>query len=281
VAKKIVGYVKLQVPAGKANPSPPIGPALGQRGLNIMEFCKAFNAQTQGLEPGLPVPVVITAYADKASFIMRPARDGPYQEGWVCKGAQAAYRQGRQDHPRTGGGHRQGQNARSNCRESGIRCANHRRQRAQYGHYRGRDLIMAKLSKRVRAIRAAIDRTKAYPVGNALELVKKTATAKFDESVDVAINLGIDAEMTTRTRLCGAASGYRQNCAGCGIYSRATLKRPRRPAPISWASVWLKDQRRIYGIRRRRSFPGRYAHRWAARPNPCPRGLMPNRRSGS
>jgi large subunit ribosomal protein L11 len=66
MAKKIVGYVKLQVPAGKANPSPPIGPALGQRGLNIMEFCKAFNAQTQGMEPGMPIPVVITAYADRS-----------------------------------------------------------------------------------------------------------------------------------------------------------------------------------------------------------------------
>jgi large subunit ribosomal protein L11 len=72
MAKKIVGFVKLQVPAGKANPSPPIGPALGQRGLNIMEFCKAFNAQTQAMEPGLPVPVVITAYADKSfTFIMK------------------------------------------------------------------------------------------------------------------------------------------------------------------------------------------------------------------
>jgi large subunit ribosomal protein L11 len=72
VAKKIIGYIKLQVPAGKANPSPPIGPALGQRGLNIMEFCKAFNAQTQGMEPGLPIPVVITAFADKSfTFIMK------------------------------------------------------------------------------------------------------------------------------------------------------------------------------------------------------------------
>ena len=72
MAKKIVGYIKLQVPAGKANPSPPIGPALGQRGLNIMEFCKAFNARTQGVEPGLPIPVVITAYADKSfTFIMK------------------------------------------------------------------------------------------------------------------------------------------------------------------------------------------------------------------
>lgn len=72
MAKKIVGYIKLQVPAGKANPSPPIGPALGQRGLNIMEFCKSFNAQTQALEPGLPIPCVITAYADKSfTFIMK------------------------------------------------------------------------------------------------------------------------------------------------------------------------------------------------------------------
>jgi large subunit ribosomal protein L11 len=72
VAKKIVGFIKLQVPAGKANPSPPIGPALGQRGLNIMEFCKAFNAQTQSYEPGLPLPVVITAYQDKSfTFIIK------------------------------------------------------------------------------------------------------------------------------------------------------------------------------------------------------------------
>ena len=72
MAKKIVGFIKLQVPAGKANPSPPIGPALGQRGLNIMEFCKAFNAQTQSYEPGLKLPVVITAYADKSfTFILK------------------------------------------------------------------------------------------------------------------------------------------------------------------------------------------------------------------
>jgi large subunit ribosomal protein L11 len=72
MAKKIVGFIKLQIPAGKANPSPPIGPALGQRGLNIMEFCKAFNAATQSLELGLPTPVVITAYADKSfTFVMK------------------------------------------------------------------------------------------------------------------------------------------------------------------------------------------------------------------
>ena len=72
MAKKITGYVKLQVAAGSATPSPPIGPALGQRGLNIMEFCKAFNAATQEIEKGAPIPVVITAYADKSfTFVMK------------------------------------------------------------------------------------------------------------------------------------------------------------------------------------------------------------------
>ena len=72
MAKKIMGHLKLQVKAQQANPSPPVGPALGQRGLNIMEFCKAFNAQTQGVEPGLPLPVVITAFADKSfTFVIK------------------------------------------------------------------------------------------------------------------------------------------------------------------------------------------------------------------
>ena len=72
MAKKITGYVKLQVPAGKANPSPPVGPALGQAGLNIMEFCKAFNAETQQMEQGAPLPVVITVYQDKTfSFVFK------------------------------------------------------------------------------------------------------------------------------------------------------------------------------------------------------------------
>ena len=72
MAKKVVSYIKLQVPAGKANPSPPVGPALGQHGLNIMDFCKAFNASTQGVEPGLPIPVVISVYSDRSfTFITK------------------------------------------------------------------------------------------------------------------------------------------------------------------------------------------------------------------
>jgi len=72
MAKKIQAYIKLQVPAGQANPSPPVGPALGQHGVNIMEFCKAFNAQTQGIEPGSPIPVIITVYNDRSfTFVMK------------------------------------------------------------------------------------------------------------------------------------------------------------------------------------------------------------------
>jgi large subunit ribosomal protein L11 len=84
MAKKITGYIKLQVPAGKANPSPPIGPALGQRGLNIMEFCKAFNAKTAQMEKGMPIPVIITAYQDRSfTFEMKQ----PPVSYWLKKAA--------------------------------------------------------------------------------------------------------------------------------------------------------------------------------------------------
>ena len=99
MAKKIEGYIKLQVPAGTANPSPPIGPALGQRGVNIMEFCKAFNASTQELEKGMPIPTVITVYADRsftfvtktppASFLIKKAaglKSGSKEPGKVSAG---------------------------------------------------------------------------------------------------------------------------------------------------------------------------------------------------
>jgi len=93
MAKKIVGIIKLHVPAGKANPSPPIGPALGQRGLNIMEFCKAFNAATQNLEPGMPVPVVITAYGDRSFTFDTKSPPNSYflkKAAGIEKGSQTA-----------------------------------------------------------------------------------------------------------------------------------------------------------------------------------------------
>ena len=78
MAKKIDGYIKLQVPAGQANPSPPIGPALGQRGVNIMEFCKAFNAETQGDEPGMPIPTIVTVYVDRSFSFVRKTPPASY-----------------------------------------------------------------------------------------------------------------------------------------------------------------------------------------------------------
>lgn len=90
MAKKVVAYIKLQVAAGQANPSPPVGPALGQHGVNIMEFCKTFNAQTQGLEPGLPTPVVISVYSDRSfTFIMKtpPAAVLLFKAAGVKKGS--------------------------------------------------------------------------------------------------------------------------------------------------------------------------------------------------
>ncbi|MEQ1725188.1 MAG: 50S ribosomal protein L11 [Sphingopyxis sp.] len=102
MAKKITGYIKLQVPAGAANPSPPIGPALGQRGVNIMEFCKAFNAKTDGMEKGMPIPTVITVYADRsfsfetktppASFLIKKAanlKSGSKEPGKISAGTIA------------------------------------------------------------------------------------------------------------------------------------------------------------------------------------------------
>ena len=92
MAKKVVGYVKLEIAAGQANPSPPVGPALGQRGLNIMEFCKAFNAATQNLEPGMPTPVIITAYVDRSfSFETKTAPASYFlkKAAGIPKGSQA------------------------------------------------------------------------------------------------------------------------------------------------------------------------------------------------
>ena len=96
MAKKVAGYVKLQIPAGQANPSPPVGPALGQAGLNIMEFCKAFNAQTQNAEQGVPIPVVITAFADRSfAFVMKtpPASYFLKKAAGLPKGSQTPGRE--------------------------------------------------------------------------------------------------------------------------------------------------------------------------------------------
>ena len=141
MAKKVTGYIKLQIPAGQANPSPPVGPALGQHGVNIMEFCKAFNAQTQSLEKGLPTPVVITVYSDRSfTFILKtpPASVLIRKAIGIEKGSGTPNtNKVGQDHPQAARRRRQDQAAGPDGRGSGRRRPHHRGQRAQHGRRRG------------------------------------------------------------------------------------------------------------------------------------------------
>ena len=137
MAKKVTGYIKLQIPAGQANPSPPVGPALGQQGVNIMEFCKAFNAQTQSLEKGLPTPVVITVYSDRSfTFILKtpPASVLIRKAIGIEKGSGTPNTdEGRQDQPQAARRRRQDQAAGSDGRGSGSRRPHDCGQCAQHG----------------------------------------------------------------------------------------------------------------------------------------------------
>src|SRR5271155_326120 len=150
MAKKVTGYLKLQVPAGAANPSPPIGPALGQRGLNIMEFCKAFNAQTQKEEKNTPIPVVITIYADRSfTFEMKT----PPMSYFLKQAAKI---------------------------QSGSKAP-------------GRDKAGAVTKAQVRDIaEKKMKDLNCDSIESAMKMVEERATSKFDEPVEIAINLGVD-----------------------------------------------------------------------------------------
>jgi 50S ribosomal protein uL11 len=196
MAKKIVGFVKLQVPAGKANPSPPIGPALGQRGLNIMEFCKAFNAQTQGVEPGLPLPVVITAFADKSfTFIIKtpPATTLIKKAIKLDKGSAKPLRQGRQDHTRPARRDRQDQDERHDgC---GSRCSGS--YHCRFCPLDGRECggcVNVQAHQETKGPARQGRQQQAVSAGRCAGIVKECANAKFDESIDVAVQLGMDAK---------------------------------------------------------------------------------------
>ena len=141
MAKKVQGYIKLQIPAGAANPSPPVGPALGQQGVNIMEFCKQFNAATQKEEKGLPIPVIITVYSDRSfTFVLKtpPAAVLVRKAIGIEKGSRhAQHEEGRQDHPQAARGDREGQDARPDRGRPRRGRAHHRGQRPQHGRRRG------------------------------------------------------------------------------------------------------------------------------------------------
>ena len=197
MAKKIAGYIKLQIPAGKANPSPPVGPALGQRGLNIMQFCKDFNAATQNMEPGMPVPVVITAFADRTfSFITKTPPNTYFlmKAAKIDKGSQTVGKSapvGPADHVAV-------------ARDRRAEDEGHERQRRGRG---GADADRAPLArwasrwwraepwrkdKRLQKAYENVDTAKSYPLADAIKLVKQNAKAKFDETVEMSMNLGID-----------------------------------------------------------------------------------------
>ena len=198
MAKKILGYIKLQVKAGSATPSPPIGPALGQRGVNIMGFCKEFNARTAEMEKGTPLPTVITVFQDKSfTFVTKtpPATFFLKQATKLTSGAKLT------------GKETVGKITRDQLREiaekkmkdlnaNDIEAAARDHRGLGEGHGPGSGgLIMAsktepKLTKRQQAFTG--DRTKTYSIEEAVAAVKANAKAKFDESVEISVNLGVD-----------------------------------------------------------------------------------------
>ncbi len=196
MAKKVTGFLKLQVPAGAANPSPPIGPALGQRGLAIMDFCKQFNAATAKMEKGMPIPVVITTYADRSfSFELKT----PPVSYFIKKAAKL------ESGSKTPGRDKAGAITRTQVKEiaraedEGPQLRYHRlghedgcRFRPLHGH-RGHGVIaMTNLGKRTTKVREGIDREKLYSIDEAVKMIKDRAKAKFDETIEIAMNLGVD-----------------------------------------------------------------------------------------
>jgi large subunit ribosomal protein L11 len=191
MAKKITGYVKLQVPAGAANPSPPIGPALGQRGVNIMEFCKAFNAKTTEMEKGMPIPTVITVYADRsfsfetktppASFLIKKAaglKSGSKEPGKVVAG-----RVKRSQLREIAETKMQDLNANDSTRRPRSSKAPPARWASKW--WRADPMASSARSRR----RSRFGRSRAaLRVDEAIALARQNATAKFDETIELALN---------------------------------------------------------------------------------------------
>ena len=223
MAKKVQGYIKLQVPAGSANPSPPIGPALGQQGVNIMEFCKQFNAQTQKMEKGLPIPVVITVYADRSfTFVMKT----PPAAVLIAKAIGIEKGSGTPNTAKVGKISRKQleeiaktQATRPHRRRSGRRGPHHRGLRAQHGRRCGGGLTMA-VAKRMKAWAAKLTPGKAYPVEEALKLVKEFADRQVRRGRGC---LGEPGDRCQQVRPAGArldrdAPRHRQDGARRGVY---------------------------------------------------------------
>ena len=227
MAKKITGYIKLQVPAGTANPSPPIGPALGQRGVNIMEFCKAFNAATGDMEKSMPIPTIITVYADRsfsfetktppASFLIKKAANRSRAPRSRARSVRAGSAQ-RADPDRRD----QDEGSQRQRHRGGD--PHHRRLRPRDGPRSWWRLRLAKLTKKQKAL-AGLDPQKLYGVDEAINLAKTNATAKFDETIEIALNLGVDprhADQWLLRRHPPAGTGKNVRVA---VFARATRRR--------------------------------------------------------
>ena len=187
--------IKLQIPAGAANPAPPVGPALGQHGVNIMEFCKAFNAQTQQ-DAGTIIPVEITVYEDRSfDFITKtpPAAVLIKEAAGIEKGSGEPHREKVGTITRRPGApDRRAQDARPERQRPRRRVQDHRRHRPLDGRRRGGAGADGRAASGYRAAYEKIDRTTRYPPAEAIALVKETAGAKFDETVEVHIRLGVN-----------------------------------------------------------------------------------------
>ena len=215
VKKKVDTFIKLQIPAGQANPSPPVGPALGQHGVNIMEFCKVFNAQTQKLEAGMPIPVVISVYGDKSfTFITKT----PPASVLLKKAAGIQKGSGTPNTDKVGTVTREQLEEIAKIKEADLNAADMDAairiiagSRTQHRPGSGGDGWPDSLST-TRMPGLAWSRGRAYPADEAFGLVKELAKAKFTESVDVAVNLGVDPRRCDQVvrGLDGAAQRHRQ-----------------------------------------------------------------------
>jgi ribosomal protein L1/50S ribosomal protein uL11 len=243
--RRLDGYIKLQVPAGAANPSPPIGPALGQRGVNIMEFCKAFNAATEKSRKGMPIPTIITVYADRsfsfitktppATFLIKKAlnlKSGSKEPGKVSAGKIT--RSQLRD--------RADEDGRSQCERHRAGNEDHRGLRPRDGPRSGGGLrSWQSRPRRQKTLAGTLDRDKLH--GSSMKrssCIKANATAKFDETIEVAMNLGVDprhADQMVRG-VVTLPFGHRQGRAR-RVFARAT--RPRKATAAGADKVGAED----------------------------------------
>ncbi len=273
MAKKVLTLIKLQIPAGAANPAPPVGPALGQHGVNIMEFCKAFNAQTQS-EGGTIIPVEITVYRGPLLHLHHQdaAGGGADQGGDRAREGlrRAPHQQGRHDQHGPGAPDRRAQDARPQRQRPRRRVEDHRRHRPLDGRRRG-GCCMAH-GKRYREQYAKIDRDRAYPPAEAVALLKETASAAFDETVELHVRLGVNvrhAEEQLRGTL-ALPHGLGKDVT-IAVFAQGDKARDAEAAGADFVGgrrPRQADRGRLDRLRRRDRDPGHDAHGRQARPHP-------------